>query len=60
MRTVAKWVRRYRVDDSHDLTLVDRSVMRGRNVRLQATLPAPAVELGEDRPALGESLRGFR
>jgi xylan 1,4-beta-xylosidase len=38
-------VRRYRVDESHDLTLVDRSVLRGRDVRLQATLPAPAVEL---------------
>ncbi|HEY7076760.1 MAG TPA: hypothetical protein VH418_15390 [Solirubrobacteraceae bacterium] len=38
-------VRRYRVDDTHDLTLVDRSVARGRDVRLSATLPAPAVEL---------------
>lgn len=38
-------VSRYRVDDAHDLTLVDRSIHRGGPVRLTATLPAPAVEL---------------
>jgi xylan 1,4-beta-xylosidase len=38
-------VSRYRVDDSHDLTLVDQTEQRGRSVHLSATLPAPAVEL---------------
>jgi xylan 1,4-beta-xylosidase len=38
-------VSRYRVDDGHDLTLVDRSIRRGGAVGLAATLPAPAVEL---------------
>jgi xylan 1,4-beta-xylosidase len=38
-------VSRYRLDDGHDLTLVDRSVQRGDSLRLTATLPAPAVEL---------------
>ena len=40
-------VRRYRVDASHDLTLVDRSVQHGSKVHLSAALPAPAVELVE-------------
>jgi hypothetical protein len=43
-------VERYRVDDGHDLTLVDRSVQRGE-ARLSAALPAPAVELVVLRPA---------
>lgn len=38
-------VSRYRVDAGHDLTLVDRSVQRGRSIRVSAALPAPAVEL---------------
>jgi hypothetical protein len=38
-------VSRYRVDESHDLTLVDQTVQRGRRINLSATLPAPAVEL---------------
>lgn len=35
----------YRVDDSDDLTLVDRSVQRGSSLHLSASLPAPSVEL---------------
>jgi xylan 1,4-beta-xylosidase len=46
-------VSRYRVDETHDLTLVDRSVQRGGRVRLSATLPAPSVELVVIRPAHG-------
>jgi hypothetical protein len=46
-------VSRYRVDDSHDLTLVDQRVQRGGPVRLTATLPAPAVELVVIRPLHG-------
>jgi xylan 1,4-beta-xylosidase len=46
-------VSRYRVDDAHDLTLVDRSVRRGGSVRLTATLPAPAVELVVIAPVHG-------
>jgi xylan 1,4-beta-xylosidase len=38
-------VERYRVDEGHDLSLVDRSVQRGPRLRLTAALPAPAVEL---------------
>ncbi|HEX4718649.1 MAG TPA: hypothetical protein VH300_08985 [Thermoleophilaceae bacterium] len=38
-------VSRYRVDDSHNLTLVDQTFQRGRRINLSATLPAPAVEL---------------
>jgi hypothetical protein len=38
-------VSRYRVDDSHNLTLVDQTLQRGRRINLSATLPAPAVEL---------------
>jgi hypothetical protein len=43
-------VERYRVDDGHDLSLVDRSLQRGP-VHLSAALPAPAVELVVLRPA---------
>lgn len=38
-------VTRYRVDDSHSLTLVDQSVIHGSSVRLSAALAAPAIEL---------------
>ncbi len=38
-------VSRYRVDDGHDLTLIDRSVQRGSSVHVSAALPAPSVEL---------------
>jgi xylan 1,4-beta-xylosidase len=38
-------VSRYRVDDSHNLTLVDQTVHDGPTVHLAAMLPAPAVEL---------------
>jgi hypothetical protein len=38
-------VRRYRVDDSHDLTLVDQPTQRGSSVHLSASLRAPSVEL---------------
>ena len=44
-------VSRYRVDASHDLTLVDRSVQHGSRIHLSAALPAPAVELVEIAPA---------
>ena len=44
-RGVRYLVSRYRVDDGHDLTLVDQSVVRGDHLRLTAALPAPAVEL---------------
>jgi xylan 1,4-beta-xylosidase len=46
-------VRRYRVDDSHELTLVDQSVQRGGRGHLSATLPAPAVELVVIKPVHG-------
>ena len=38
-------VSRYRVDDTHNLSLIDQSVSRGSTVRLAASLPAPSVEL---------------
>jgi xylan 1,4-beta-xylosidase len=38
-------VSRYRVDDTHSLTLIDQSVSRGSTVHLAASLPAPSVEL---------------
>jgi hypothetical protein len=38
-------VSRYRVDDTHDLTLIDRSVQRGNSVHVSAVLPAPGLEL---------------
>jgi hypothetical protein len=53
-------VSRYRVDGSHDLTLVDRSIQRGRSVRLSATLPAPAVELVKIDPRQRANHRGSR
>jgi xylan 1,4-beta-xylosidase len=43
-------VSRYRIDGTHDLTLVDRTVKRGDRVQLSAALPAPAVELVEIAP----------
>jgi hypothetical protein len=46
-------VNRYRVDDNHNLTLVDESVQRGSSVHLSATLPAPSVELVVIAPAHG-------
>ena len=46
-------VSRYRLDDAHDLTLVDRSVERGGSVRLSATLTAPGVELVVIAPVRG-------
>jgi hypothetical protein len=44
-------VLRYRLDGSHDLTLVSDDVQRGGPFHLAATLPAPAVELVVIRPA---------
>jgi hypothetical protein len=48
VRGLAPWrrhtVERYRLDDGHDLSLVDRSVQRGP-VHLSAALPAPGLEL---------------
>ncbi len=44
-------VSRYRVDDSHDLTLVDRSIQNGPLVHLSATLAAPSVDLIVISPA---------
>ncbi len=38
-------VSRYRVDDDHNLTLVDQSVQRGSSVHLSSTLPPPGLEL---------------
>jgi xylan 1,4-beta-xylosidase len=38
-------VTRYRIDDSDNLTLVDRSLQRGPSVHVSAALPAPSVEL---------------
>jgi hypothetical protein len=38
-------VSRYRIDATHDLTLIDKSVLHGTTVRLSAALPAPAIEL---------------
>lgn len=38
-------VSRYRVDDTHALTLVGRSVQHDSTVHVAAALPAPAVEL---------------
>jgi hypothetical protein len=38
-------VKRYRLDDTHDLSLVDTKRHRGSSFKLSATLPAPSVEL---------------
>jgi hypothetical protein len=38
-------VKRYRIDNSAGLTLFDQSVQNGPDMRLQAQLPPPAVEL---------------
>ncbi len=38
-------VSRYRVDDAHNLTLIDRGLQRGGTVHLSAALPAPGLEL---------------
>ena len=38
-------VRRYRINDSDSLTLVDSTIQRGSSVHLTATLPAPSVEV---------------
>jgi xylan 1,4-beta-xylosidase len=51
-------VSRYRVDEQHDLTLVDQSVQYGGAVRVSATLPAPAVELVVIKPLRGRDHRG--
>jgi xylan 1,4-beta-xylosidase len=37
-------VKRYRISDSANLSLVDQSVQSGPNLRLQAVLPPPSVE----------------
>jgi hypothetical protein len=44
-------VSRYRVDATHNLTLVDQTLQRGPTVHLTATLPAPAVDLIVISPA---------
>ena len=46
-------VSRYRVDASHNLTLVDRTVERGHAVHVSAALPAPSVELVVISPVHG-------
>ncbi|MBV9362723.1 MAG: hypothetical protein JOY89_00665 [Solirubrobacterales bacterium] len=46
-------VSRYRVDASHDLTLVDRTLQRGDAVHVSAALPAPSVELVVISPVHG-------
>lgn len=38
-------VKRYRISDSNSFALVDQRVETGPNIRLQAALPPPAVEL---------------
>ena len=38
-------VKRYRIDDSANFTLVDQSVQNGPTLQVQAVLPPPAVEL---------------
>lgn len=38
-------IERYRIDDSHDLSLVDTKRHRGSSVELSAALPAPGIEL---------------
>jgi hypothetical protein len=48
-------VSRYRLDATHDLTLVDQTLQHGDAVHLAATLPAPAVELVVIRPLHGPS-----
>jgi hypothetical protein len=48
-------VSRYRVDDTHSLSLVDQTVQRGSTVHLSAALPAPAVELVVIRPLHGQA-----
>lgn len=46
-------VSRYRVDDTHNLTLIDRVVQRGEAVHLAAALPAPGLELVTISPVRG-------
>ena len=46
-------VSRYRIDDSDNLTLVDRSLQRGPSVHVSASLPAPSVELVSISPLHG-------
>ena len=38
-------VKRYRIDDRSNFTLVDKSIQTGPSVNLQASLPPPGVEL---------------
>lgn len=44
-------VSRYRIDDTHSLSLIDRSEQHSSSVHLSATLPAPSVELVVISPA---------
>jgi hypothetical protein len=48
-------VSRYRVDDTHSLSLVDETVQRGSTVHVSSALPAPAVELVVIRPLHGHA-----
>lgn len=38
-------VKRYRISDSANFTLVDQTVQAGPNIHLQAALPPPGIEL---------------
>jgi hypothetical protein len=38
-------VKRYRISDSANFTLVDQTVQTGPNLHLQAALPPPGIEL---------------
>lgn len=53
-------VSRYRVDGTHDLSLIDSSTTRSSEERLSADLPAPAVELVVIKRAHGGPARAHR
>ena len=53
-------VSRYRVDGTHDLSLIDSSTTRSSEVQLSADLPAPAVELVVIKRAHGGPARAHR
>lgn len=53
-------VNRYRVDGTHDLSLVDSSTTRSSVVHLSADLPAPAIELVVIKRAHGAAALGHR
>jgi hypothetical protein len=49
----ASVIKRYRVDESNNLTLVDSTVQRGSSIHLNAAPPAPSVELVTISPLHG-------